>query len=1091
MSEKRVQGIGIEQGHPPTDRIPASYSQQALWYVNAGSTDCRGYDLVYGYTLEGPLNLAILSAAVQVIVDRHASFRTNFESYDSKIWQRIDEARQAFVVRQPVASIEVALQLIDQNLQRRMDLERDALFETHIFPVGDLSVGVEVSNKTVVFFRFHHIAVDHTSIATVFSELQTSYLDLLTGIEPNLPDQPMDFGDFALRQAKEKTREKSAGRLEFWTSRVTEPLACIDLPLDHPRPSIQSFSGAEYRLPITPELNEGTAAFSRQNSATQFVTLLTCFAVLISRYTRHQQQVIGVPFAIRSEDEALEGVVGLLMNTLPIPISVDEELSFSEHIEQCKKTMLHVQTLQDVPLQHIAEVLPIVRDPSFNPIYQVGFSMQPGQAKFVVADCTSKDLQLHAGGAPYDLQVWIMLDSDQQLEVRIWYDDALFMESTVDRLARNYLALVETAIARPLEPLKGLRKASSADITLLDQLQGPVGNSERPCNLALQVFQGARDDSSAALVCGEQHLTHKELRTQSFQFASYLQTLALDPALPVGVMLDRQLELCPTLLGLLAQQICYVPMDPEYPRELLEYVIADSGVTHLFVSATVARNLRTPDTVTLHVIEDIWPTILELDPEEKIDLLDPEKAAYVIYTSGSTGHPKGVTVPHRAATNFIASMISEPGLTSEDRLLAVTTLSFDISVLELYGPLTVGACVVLASKEETRDVSALQKLLVEKNVTVMQATPSTWRLLVDCNEVFSPGFRAWSGGEALPTETARDLLPRVSELWNLYGPTETTVWSTIYRVHAAEQICIGSAINNTTLYVLDEQLQRVSIGIPGELYIGGEGVASGYLNREELTQQRFIDNPFKTGARLYRTGDLVRYGPSGNLYHLGRLDNQVKIRGFRVELGQIEASLEESDDVSEAVVVAKEVKTGDQRIIAYVVPREGLTTSANEFRKLVRSKVPDYMVPQFFVILDRLPRTPNGKLDRNALPELNIRNFENSSREPSTPTQQQLAQIWTKLIGIESVSTSDNFFAIGGHSMLAFQALLEINTEFGCDLKLPTILLSTLSEIAQHIDQLDSPTEHKPETEAALTDRVGGSSKRGVVRRLVGKIFSS
>ena len=563
-----------------------------------------------------------------------------------------------------------------------------------------------------------------------------------------------------------------------------------------------------------------------------------------------------------------------------------------------------------------------------------------------------------------------------------------------------------------------------------------------------------RTPEAVALVFKGQQLTYSELNARSNQVAHYLRGQGVGPEILVGICIERSLEMVIGLLGILKAGGAYVPLDPAYPADRLGLMLDDAKPRLVLTERSVAdklplRNCRVVRIDEARVLTD--PS--SADEDGQWNRPSPTSLAYVIYTSGSTGRPKGVQIPQRAVVNLLSSMRREPGLAADDTLLAVTTLSFDIAALELFLPLTTGACVVIATREVASDGRRLRRLLEESKATLMQATPATWRMLLDAGWLGNPKFSVLCGGEALPRELAERLLPTCAELWNLYGPTETTIWSAAYRVLDRGPIVLGRPIANTRFYVLDRAFRPVPIGVPGELFIGGDGLARGYLGRQDLTSTRFIKDPFRpepTG-HLYRTGDGVRYRPDGTLEYLGRLDHQVKVRGHRIELGEIEAVLGEFSQVKDKVVVVRKDQSGENTLIAYVVVRADEATDVERLRRGLAAKLPAYMVPSVFVMLDALPLSANGKVDRNALPEPNSEAAMTRQRPsaPRTETEQKLACLWAQTLGVERVGVHDKFFEIGGHSLMAVRLLARIEAAFGRLLPLAVFFRAqTVAEMA-------------------------------------------
>ncbi|NET60217.1 MAG: amino acid adenylation domain-containing protein, partial [Symploca sp. SIO2E6] len=575
--------------------------------------------------------------------------------------------------------------------------------------------------------------------------------------------------------------------------------------------------------------------------------------------------------------------------------------------------------------------------------------------------------------------------------------------------------------------------------------------------------QVEKTPDAVAVVFDSEPLTYRELNCRANQLAHYLQLKGVAPEVLVGIYVERSLEMVVGLLGILKAGGAYVPLDPVYPQERVNYILSNSQAKFLITSSQLLSSLPNQE-IPIICLDTEWEVISLESPENPESKVKPDNLSYVIFTSGSTGKPKGVEICHQSLVNFINSMSGKPGLTSSDRLLALATICFDIHTLEIYQPLTIGATVILVSRKVAQDGLRLASKISQSDVTVMQATPATWQMLLIANWSGKPDLKAICGGEALPKELADSLLTQVGSLWNMYGPTETTVWSTIYEVKPNRPIrgegtpeLIGCPIANTQIYILDSDLQPVPIGVPGELHIGGVGLARGYLNRLELTAAKFIPNPWsnKPGSRLYKTGDLARYLPDGNIEFLGRIDHQVKIRGFRIELGEIEAVLVQHSQVLAAVVIAREDIPGDKRLVAYLTTNAP-KTAINDLHSFLKTKLPEYMIPAAFVFLEAIPLTPNGKINRRALPIPDASSFlrESSFVAPRDSVELQLAQIWSEVLGISPIGINNNFIDNGGHSLLATKIIGLVRDRFGVELPLNCLFeYPTVAELAKIVTQ--------------------------------------
>ncbi len=706
------------------------------------------------------------------------------------------------------------------------------------------------------------------------------------------------------------------------------------------------------------------------------------------------------------------------------------------------------------------EVLQPERHLSHHPLFQVMFVFQNAPMPILeLPGLTLSSLEIDRGTSQFDLKL-SMTDQGSGLTGWLEYNTDLFGAATISRMSGHFQTLLEGIVANPEQKISALPLLTTAERQqLLVGWNEPHSYFEDICIHQLFEAQVKQTPEAVAVAFENQQLTYQELNHRANQLAHYLQAIGVKPETLVGICLERSVELVVGVLGILKAGGAYVPLDEAYPQERLEFMLEDAQVPVLLTQQQLLEKLPRQ---TGHVI------CLDLDLEEisweseenPASRSTAENLAYVIYTSGSTGRPKGVQISHRAMLNFLTAMGQQLDITERDVLLAITTLSFDIAGLELFLPLSVGARTVLVSREASSDGSQLLEQLSGANPTLMQATPATWQLLLEAGWQGSNHLKILCGGEALPSQLAKQLQERGAALWNLYGPTEATIWSAIYKVDSNDESpAIGRPIANTEIYILDRHLQPVPVGVPGELHIGGAGLARGYLNRLELTAEKFIPHPFSDDpcARLYKTGDLARYRPDGNIEFLGRLDYQVKIRGFRIELGEIETVLGQHPAVCQALVVAREDQPGDKRLVAYLVPNQPSPPSVRELRDFLQEKLPTYMVPAAFVILDALPLTPNGKVDRRTLPPPDTARPELGEAwvPPRTPTEESLVAIWAEVLGLEQVSIHDNFFELGGHSLLATQVISRVRDVLQLDLPVRTLFeMPTIAGLAERIETI-------------------------------------
>ena len=897
--------------------------------------------------------------------------------------------------------------------------------------------------------------------------------------------------------------------LTYWKQQLAGAPPLLSLPTDRPRPAEQNEPGSSQSFVVSQELTQALSLLSKQEGVTLFMTLLAAFDTLLYRYTGTEDIVIGSPIASRVDSE-------IFVNAVALRTDMSGNPRFQELLERVRKVAFLAQSYQDLPFEVLVEELQPQRDLSYSPLFQVMFVMEEDISlqKIKVSSLTASPWVVEDKRAKFDLTLFLE-QTDNELVGKWVYNTDLFDADTIERMNGHFQTMLVSIVAHPEQPISELPLLTVEERQqYLEWNHTQIDYPQDKCIHQLFEEQVKLTPNAVAVVFEQQQLTYWELNSRANQLAHYLKTLGVGSDVPVGICVERSLDMVVGLLGILKAGGAYVPLDPAYPKERLAYMLSDSQLPVLLTDQDLVSVLPQHQAKVVCLDTD-WKNIEKENDENPFSGVTVENRAYIIYTSGSTGKPKGVQITHEAVTNFLNSMQLKPGLTDKDILLAITTISFDIAVLELYLPLMLGAKVVLVSREVAVDGSRLLKLLSESKATVMQATPATWHLLLAAGWNGQSQLKILCGGEALSQELASQLLARASSVWNMYGPTEATVWATTYEVQQSlvdtqkPAISIGKPIGNTQTYILDQYLQPVPIGINGELYIGGVCLARGYLNRPDLTTEKFIANPFLKSdeleenssiqnsklrtqnsklSRLYKTGDLARYLPNGDIEYISRIDNQVKIRGFRIELLEIEVLLAKHPEIQEIAVILREDVPGDKRLVAYIVPNQDQTPTVNNLRDFLSQKLPKFMIPSAFVALDALPLTPNGKVDRRALlgysvpsdfvslgttpltdnGKVNNHALPNTSRisldtgfvAPRNPTEEILGVLWAEVLGLKQIGIHDNFFALGGHSLLATRLFTEIERTLGTRLSLATLFQKqTIAELATIIHQEESSQE--------------------------------
>ncbi len=1017
-----------EESSPPIEKasrdepLPLSYAQQRVWFLQKFDPKSPAYNVPAEVVGNEHTRPDVLARALGELLKRHEILRTRVVTREGEPFQVVEPYRPVTLPVVDLTSLDgddwvrETGRLAREEAGRPFDLERGPLvrfFYLERYP-----------DTPVLVLTQHHIVTDRWSLGLLARELSALHRRLQGGESDDLPELPVQYPDFALWQRRWLEGPLLEKQLAYWKPQLEGALPVLSLPTDRPRPKARTYRGAWRWLELGKDLSEQVKQLSRDSGVTLFNTLLAAFYVLLHRYSRETDISVGTPVTGRSRKE-LENLIGLFVNTLVLRCDLSGEPSFRELLVRVRSVALDAFSHADMPFEKLVEALQPERDESRSPLFQVMFVLQNAPASVEVERIDA--IFLRASGATMFDMTLTVSESAEGLTATCEYATDLFDASTIDRMLSHYRRLLEAVLLSPDVPVGELALLGDDERRLgLTVWNDTDARFPEDATLHALFEEKAREaPSDVAVVAGEAILTYEELDFRSNRLARKLRSLGVARGTLVGVSLPRSVDIPVALFGILKAGGAYVPLDPHFPESRLRFMEQDSRLA-LRIDAGWLDSER--------------ESLERESPEPLPAAATADDLAYVIYTSGSTGMPKGVAVSHRSVVNFLTSMRRQPGLSPADVLLSVTTLSFDIAGLELYLPLTTGARVVLASAEAALDARELSRLIENAGATVLQATPATWRLLLDGGWQGREGLRMLCGGEALTRELARELLSLGGPLWNLYGPTETTIWSAIHRVESTENgVPIGRPIANTRMYVVDERLELVPAGVVGELVIGGEGVARGYLGRPDLTADRFVPDPFaaKPGERLYRTGDLARFRADGTFECLGRKDQQVKVRGFRVELSEIESALLEHEGVREAIVVAREAPEG-RRLAAFVTVSGPTLVTAALLRGHLRERLPAYMVPGHFATLEALPLTPNGKVDRRALAERreDEPHPETLFEAPRTPIEESVSEVFRQILGMRNVSIHDNFFELGGHSLLATQVISRLMTRFGVEIPL-------------------------------------------------------
>jgi len=1037
-------------------RLPVSDSQRRLWFIDQMGVGAKAYYVSATLTFTGPLDATALQRALNALVQRHESLRTTFVNVAGEPQQQIAH-EGTFTLRQVDlrgADVTRRQSLVDEQ----RTLEREAVFDVSTGPLVRGCLLRVADEEHLLLLTVHHIISDAWSLGILNREIVELYSSHREGRAATLPPLSIQYADYVEWQRQPPQQRLLESHLAYWCTRLAGLPPEIELPTDRPRNLAQSHRGGSVEVVVDAHLTATLRMLARSHESTLYMVLCAAWAILLSRLSGQDDVVIGTQVANRQRPE-WETLIGAFVNTLALRIGVPATIHIDELLKQVKEVTLGAYDHQEAPFDRVVEALRPARTLSMNPLFQ---------AMFILQNAPRSELKLHGltvtategmtGYATVDL---LLLLEERGDEVRgtIDYAADLFDRTTVQRWQACFIEALRGIVADT--------KASVADIIILP-------NSERVeiiesfnatqadyarGGLLHELFaeQATRTPDAVALICNEQSLTYAEVNAQAERLSRYLRTRGVRPDRLVALCMERSAEMVIGMLGILKAGGAYLPLDPTHPQDRLAYMLDDASPALLLTQARLVQDLPQSQ-IDAIAIETAFAQA-SAEPVASVPELTSGNLAYVIYTSGSTGAPKAVMVAHEGVVNLLESMRVASGITPADGLLAVTTLSFDIAALEIFLPLLYGAKVVLAKREVIQDARQLIRKMDSGDVTLMQATPALWQLLIDAGWKSSPHLTVLCGGEALTADLAGKLKSRTRAVWNVYGPTETTIWSCRHQVAALSPggpvESIGRPVGNTSIYILDASLRPVPIGVAGEIHIAGVGLARGYMKRSTLTAEKFIADPFSAvpGARMYKTGDLGRWRADGTIAFLGRNDRQVKIRGFRIETGEVEACLRRHAAVKDAVVLALESTAGDRQLVAYVISDTDGDSLIPELKDSLRRWLPEYMVPSAWSVLGRWPLTASGKVDRKALPAPESRAHDkNNFVAPRTELERTLARIWAQVLGVDAVGLSDNFFELGGHSLLVIRAVFRINEALNVKLAGADIYKSpTVADLAKRL----------------------------------------
>jgi amino acid adenylation domain-containing protein len=1108
------------------DGLPLSFTQQQFWLLHHLEESNYIYNMVRAFRLEGNLDIPSFERAIQCLIERHSILRTEFKVVNGSPVQVITP-HLTFDI--PVIDLQ-NLSETEQIFQAQQLLlqERTRAFDLNQSPVWRVTLIRLHPHTHLLMFNLHHIICDDWSIQVFLRELSALYQEVSTGKTASLPELPIQYADFAYWQNQQIAIDNFSQQLNYWQQQLADVVPVLELPYlndDRNSNKKQAFQSGIVPLSVSTEVTRKLKQLSQQSGTTLFTTLLTAFAILLSRYTHQEDLVVGTAIANRTSAQ-INPLIGAFVNTLGLRIQISDNPTFEELLTEVQKVVLEAYAHSEVPFIKVIEALKIDRKSGNNPLLQVMFTLETiNQEKLQLPGVITTKLELSkpTAGATFDLTLNLW-ETSVELQGKLEYNAYLFNEEIIQRISGHFQTLLEKIVESPNQCIGNLSilNATEMEQLLEKDLQGI--ESKFLCLHELFEAQVDKTPEAVALKFEGQHLTYRELNEQANQLAHHLQTLGVKPETLVGICIERSLEMIVGILGILKAGGAYVPLDPSNPQERLNYILEDAQV-QVLVTNSQLRNTFDESNFVVYLDEEA-DKIAQYPRNNLVSGVQDDNLAYMIYTSGSTGKPKGVLITHHNVVRLFKATEDWYQFNETDVWTLFHSFAFDFSVWELWGGLLYGGCVVVVSYEMSRDSQAFYNLLVAEKVTVLNQTPSAFYQLIQVDE-HSKTTEKLSlrvvifGGEALSLPLLQPWFDRhgdqLPQLVNMYGITETTVHVTIRRLTLADvkATCslIGQPIPDLRIYLLDKYQEPVPIGVVGEIYVGGGGVARGYWRRTELTEERFVPNPFSNQqqGRLYKTGDLARYLPTGELEYKGRIDHQVKIRGFRIELGEIQALLSGHQGVRECVVLAREDEPNNKRLVAYIVPdhiqastilnlvslreqgilgdahdgaakgerfldelpngmkiahlnkteteflyqeiftdqsylQHGITleegdyrqstwnsleTYIQDLRRYLKKKLPDYMIPSAFVVLEKFPLTSNGKVDSRALPPPNLEfRTEGIYEIPQTELEKQITTVWQKILGVEKVGIHDNFFEIGGHSLLLAQTYQQLQDLF-------------------------------------------------------------
>ncbi|RTZ31355.1 amino acid adenylation domain-containing protein, partial [Paenibacillus polymyxa] len=1059
---------------------PLSEVQKGLWLLHKMSPEINAYNVPICLRFNTKVEIENVKQAFHTVLEQYPILKSVIEEDNGTPYQKLESAQPFNMQIEDISSLKAdeIIPFIRSKAKQPFALEQDPLMRVYLMSRSE--------QEHFILVVIHHIIFDGSSFILFIQSFLDAYKDLGQGKRPVVLPPAASYSDFVEWEQTMLASAEGEKHFSYWKQQLSDALPTLELPYNRSGFLTPSMEGQTYtkRLPV--DWVNRVKSFARTQYMSLSTVLLGMYVILLNQYSKQEDIIVGMPVMVRPE-ERFDQLIGYFVNMLPIRSQVSETETFLDFMKKLQITVVNGMDHAPYPFPALVRALNVPRLQASSPVFQAVFSYQNflqtsslQQLCAPYSDSFTVELveEIHQEGE-YEL-VLELLEQEEELTLNIKYRSGLFDESTIVQMAERYIGLAEALMSNPTAALKdySLLLQEEKNSVLYDWNATEISYPDK-CFPELFIKQARKTPDAIAVVYEEQSLTYRELKEKSTLLALYLQNQGVTPDTLVGIYMERSLEMVIGLLGILLAGGAYVPLDPDYPEDRLEYMLQDSNASLVITQSGLLEEVSrlAGSRVNCIVLDNDWDLLTSSIKGRKTlkREVQPSHLAYVIYTSGSTGKPKGVMIPHKALTNFLLSMGEKPGITEQDKLLAVTTYCFDIAGLELYLPLIKGAQCYVCSSEKAKDAERLKQEIQKIKPTMMQATPVTWTMLFQAGWKNEENMKMLCGGEALSETLKSYFVHNNGDAWNMFGPTETTIWSTIQTITADKPISIGKPIANTQIYILDQLLRPVPIGFPGELFISGNGLARGYLNQPVLTDEKFIDNPFKPGTKLYRTGDLCKWLSDGSIEYLGRMDYQVKIRGFRIELSEVEGQVRTYPGIDECVVIAKE-QGADKQLVAYYLRNNSQfgesSLDPKEVRNYLKAFLPYYMIPAFFIELDKLPLTPNGKIDRKELMGRRVE-LATATRKihlPQSDVEQQVLTIWKKLLDIDHLSTDDAFFDVGGNSFSAAEMIRRIKDKLECDISVTALFkYPTVRELSAYITKVkgEAPASATEQTDTA------------------------